>query len=584
LLRFFCAAEYAAIAWECQIFLKTDVYHIVADLTGMHDLPERGRALLGALARWLFALPHAARRAAADASANVLLRPRREAVYWITAGYALVHAVGIAGSFVYLFLYLLPANVAAVRGEIHLLASSLAPWQPLRLLDGGLALGLQSLFYWLLFRSLLKHWWPTQHWRWHGRWMLPWGREAGRQGGPLMTTQRVLSAALAIALGGVFLASATPKLRDPRAFVLGVLDYDVVPPALGSRYGWVLPPIELFVALLLLTGTAVRAAAMLALLLLLSFLVGVGHNLARGRDLDCHCFGPAVKRRIGWGILAQDLALLLAAGSLAALMSEQGWLQLEVWSLFWLLGVAGSVPLVIGTCVVAAGATAIGLRWLTPARWRAWVGARRCTVFRQRLAARTIECDENDRGGAMREPSSFVAAHPADLAGSVRDASVARDGRKRGVRGERDATHVLDGAEMSRLIPPAAMPALVAITANGFGTLDLQALAADGPVLVVCLSPLCPGCQALVGPLNALAADRAFRGQIVILLGAQEPSCRSFASVFPIYWPLICDQGRAVMHALGVERTPMGLQYDGEGMLARREQITSPADLRALFG
>lgn len=100
----------------------------------------------------------------------------------------------------------------------------------------------------------------------------------------------ILELFLRLLLGAVFLVSAIPKLRHPRGFVLMVLEYRILPPSLGELYAWMLPPLELFVGLLLLTGAAVRVATIMASFLLLSFIAAIGINLARGRDLDCGCF------------------------------------------------------------------------------------------------------------------------------------------------------------------------------------------------------------------------------------------------------------------------------------------------------
>src|ERR1051326_5840946 len=92
---------------------------------------------------------------------------------------------------------------------------------------------------------------------------------------------------LCSALGILFLVSALPKLHHPKGFMLAVLEYRVLPPRLSRFYARLVPPLEFFLALLLLTGTAVRSAAAVTSVLLLSFIIGASINRARGRDLDC---------------------------------------------------------------------------------------------------------------------------------------------------------------------------------------------------------------------------------------------------------------------------------------------------------
>ena len=120
----------------------------------------------------------------------------------------------------------------------------------------------------------------------------------------------------------VFVRSAIPKLRHPRGFVLSVLEYRVLPAALARPYARAVPPLELLTGLLFLYGTGLRSAAALASLLLLSYILAVAVNVARGRDLDCHCFGSGKGRRIGPTLLLQDIGLL--ASSLGATAAAQG--------------------------------------------------------------------------------------------------------------------------------------------------------------------------------------------------------------------------------------------------------------------
>ena len=164
--------------------------------------------------------------------------------------------------------------------------------------------------------------------------------------------------ALGAVLGLVFMASAVPKLRHPRGFVLAVLEYRVLPPRLSRLYARLVPPLEFLVALLLLTGTAVRSAATVMSALLLSFIVAIGINMARGRDLDCHCFGRATPRPIGWRALLQDVVLLSAAMAVIVLASE--WVAPAPWSVFRIAGLAKAgwpAPLLGCVAVTACAAT-----------------------------------------------------------------------------------------------------------------------------------------------------------------------------------------------------------------------------------
>lgn len=172
----------------------------------------------------------------------------------------------------------------------------------------------------------------------------------------------IVSALGSALLAGVFFAAALPKLRHSRAFAMTVVDYRVLPVRASLVIARVLPPLELLAVLLLLAGIAVRASALLLVLMLVSFIIAVAINLARGRDLDCGCFGASAKRaarRISPTLLLQD-AVLLGVGLIVCLMAPDG-LALAPWSLLRLLGsasgpVSGSITIVLlglAACILA---------------------------------------------------------------------------------------------------------------------------------------------------------------------------------------------------------------------------------------
>ncbi len=182
----------------------------------------------------------------------------------------------------------------------------------------------------------------------------------------------ILEALCSGVLGITFLVAALPKLRHPRGFMVSVLAYDVLPSSWGLVYARLTPSLELLGALLLLSGIGVRLAAMLLLSLLLSFIVGVGSNIARGRDLECFCFGRT-RRRIGPGVLVQDSALLVVATIL--LFLANGWTTLAPWSVLrlgeriavfgWPTEVAGyeTLSFIVGfaLCIVCTLGVAVAL-------------------------------------------------------------------------------------------------------------------------------------------------------------------------------------------------------------------------------
>lgn len=114
----------------------------------------------------------------------------------------------------------------------------------------------------------------------------------------------------------LLLAASVPKLISPEEFRQAVRNYRLLPERLAKPVATWLPRLELTVALMLLAGVAVSVAAMLAAALFVAMAVAVAANLARGRTIECGCFGAITRRRISWGLVAQNLSLALAAGYL----------------------------------------------------------------------------------------------------------------------------------------------------------------------------------------------------------------------------------------------------------------------------
>ena len=130
-----------------------------------------------------------------------------------------------------------------------------------------------------------------------------------------LTVVAGLAVALRWILGATLLLSGVGKLRNPVAFVAGVLQYDVLPPPLARWYGRLLPLVEVGTGVLLLAGLWLRAAIVLSLLLFLSFSIAVGMNLWRKRDISCFCFGTHASEKISWQTLARIALLLMYRSS-----------------------------------------------------------------------------------------------------------------------------------------------------------------------------------------------------------------------------------------------------------------------------
>lgn len=128
-----------------------------------------------------------------------------------------------------------------------------------------------------------------------------------------------------LALAGVLLAAALPKLADPAGFAAKLPNYQIFPDALVNLIAAVVPMLELLAALALVSGVLYRGGVWLAGGLLASFTALLASALARGLDLDCGCFGAAVQAEpVSWLDLLRNLVLLAVVLVLALEMRRSG--------------------------------------------------------------------------------------------------------------------------------------------------------------------------------------------------------------------------------------------------------------------
>lgn len=120
--------------------------------------------------------------------------------------------------------------------------------------------------------------------------------------------QRML-ALVRVTLGIVFIVAAVLKLADVAALAEEVANYRVVPAAVVPYFVCALLGTELTAGAALVTGVKSRAAALLASVMLASFIVAIAQALVRGIDTRCGCFGGT--EMASWATVGRDAALLL---------------------------------------------------------------------------------------------------------------------------------------------------------------------------------------------------------------------------------------------------------------------------------
>ncbi|WP_200824114.1 MauE/DoxX family redox-associated membrane protein [Nonomuraea solani] len=100
-----------------------------------------------------------------------------------------------------------------------------------------------------------------------------------------------MTTAARLVLGGVLIVAGALKIGTPADSVVAVKAYQLLPEPIAVTVGYALPILEIVVGVLLVVGLLTRVAAVIAALLMLAFVFGIGWAWAKGLRIDCGCFG-----------------------------------------------------------------------------------------------------------------------------------------------------------------------------------------------------------------------------------------------------------------------------------------------------
>jgi uncharacterized membrane protein YphA (DoxX/SURF4 family) len=116
-------------------------------------------------------------------------------------------------------------------------------------------------------------------------------------------------------LGGVFLFACWHKIHAPAVFAVDVATYQLLPLSIVNLFSLVIPWIELISGLCFVTGVRVRAAALLMVAMMISFILALFWALHLGLDMSCGCFASQSAKNdpISALTVLRDLAWLALA-------------------------------------------------------------------------------------------------------------------------------------------------------------------------------------------------------------------------------------------------------------------------------
>lgn len=127
----------------------------------------------------------------------------------------------------------------------------------------------------------------------------------------MMATARV-AIILRLILVAVFLYAGITKALDVNAFSQAIGRYDLMPEIANFIVAAVLPYLEIYTALVLLSGLWLRAATWLSILMCSAFCLALFSAAVRGLAIDCGCFGSSTGAWSSVGVALLRAVALLA--------------------------------------------------------------------------------------------------------------------------------------------------------------------------------------------------------------------------------------------------------------------------------
>lgn len=138
-----------------------------------------------------------------------------------------------------------------------------------------------------------------------------------------MVLDPVIGILMVASLALLFASAGAHKLRDLKRFEEIFSAYELMPPDNRVRISWLVPILEMAVAVGLILDISRPFAGALGIALLLGYAAAMAVNLRRGRrDLACGCGGPNDRRPIAPWMVWRNV--LIALGAMAAFATWSG--------------------------------------------------------------------------------------------------------------------------------------------------------------------------------------------------------------------------------------------------------------------
>ncbi|MFL5696682.1 MAG: MauE/DoxX family redox-associated membrane protein [Ktedonobacteraceae bacterium] len=316
-----------------------------------------------------------------------------------------------------------------------------------------------------------------------------------------------------VLLAAVFLVAGLAKLADLAGSRQALRDFGV-PTRLAWPFGLLLPLAELAVAVASIPPVSAWWGALGALALLLLFVVGIGSNLARGRQPECHCFGQLHSAPAGWPTLIRNLVL----AAVAAVVVGFGRSTPGPGVFDWLdaLPIPQRIEVLVGVLLLVL---LIGEGWLL---WQVMAQQGRLLLRLEAVEARLAEAG--------------LVAVPHQAAGTA-------------------------GLTVGSPAPPFALPTLTSETTT------LQALRGLGkPVVLIFSDPGCGPCMALLPEIGRWQREHATKLVVALISRGTVEANRPKVTEYGLTHVLL-QQDREVAQAYQAFGTPSAVLVRRDGMI-----------------
>jgi len=115
-----------------------------------------------------------------------------------------------------------------------------------------------------------------------------------------------------VVIGIVFIYAALPKIADPFSFSVTIRNYQMIWPGITNLIAIILPWLELYTGLFLITGFYIRESSHILAVLTAGFIIALSSALIRGLDIGCGCFSAADQtEKINLLKIAEDVVFLM---------------------------------------------------------------------------------------------------------------------------------------------------------------------------------------------------------------------------------------------------------------------------------